>query len=339
MTLQLPWSTIGRLIAAVALIWLCTRLVWLFLLLITAIVISVGLLPVVTWLERRRWPRWVASTTVVGAIVAVIALFTVLTWTTVTMQAQTVAHQTVAFAQQFMAKVPAPLMDVLRQGNATPDLSGLTPYLTSFVRSVATAIGAFLLAWVLVLYLLIEREQTYRWVRGFVPLSLRPRFDATAGEACKVARGYVAGNLATSVCAAIYFFVWLTALGVPGALLLALLAFVVDFVPVLGFYLSCLPAMAMASTVSGTVALLLIPIYLAYHVIENYVIAPRVYSGRLPLSNVAILMAFAIGGTLAGVLGALLALPAAAIYPTIERLWLRRTLGDEVIAEHAAAGR
>ena len=100
-----------------------------------------------------------------------------------------------------------------------------------------------------------------------------------------------------------------------------------------GFFLSCLPAMAMAATQSTTTALAIIPIYLTYHVIENYIIAPRVYGDRLRLSNLAVLLAFAIGAELAGVMGALVALPVAAVYPTIERyvaprrVWRRRDRG------------
>jgi predicted PurR-regulated permease PerM len=82
---------------------------------------------------------------------------------------------------------------------------------------------------------------------------------------------------------------------------------------VLGFYLSCAPAMAMAATQSGTLALSMIPIYLSYDFIENYVLAPHVYGHRLRMSKLAVLLSFAIGAQLAGVIGALLALPLAAI--------------------------
>ena len=78
----------------------------------------------------------------------------------------------------------------------------------------------------------------------------------------------------------------------------------------------------------------MIPIYLAYHVIENYLIGPRVYGSQLRLSNVAVLIAFAIGAELGGVAGALIALPVAAVYPAIERLWLREPFGNDVVKEH-----
>src|SRR5204862_903668 len=111
--------------------------------------------------------------------------------------------------------------------------------------------AAFVLAWILVVYLLIEAEITYRWIRGFVPLRLRTRFDQTAVKARDAAFGYIVGNIATSICAAVYVFAWLTLLHVPAALLLALLAFLFDFVPVMGFFFSFIPAIVMASTVSS----------------------------------------------------------------------------------------
>jgi predicted PurR-regulated permease PerM len=97
--------------------------------------------------------------------------------------------------------------------------------------------------------------------------------------------------------------------------------------------------MVMAATKSITLSLLMIPVYGGYHLLENYFIGPRIYSGRLRLSNVAILVAFAIGAELGGVVGALLAMPIAATYPTIEKLWLRDQLGDDVVAEHEAVRR
>jgi predicted PurR-regulated permease PerM len=154
-----------------------------------------------------------------------------------------------------------------------------------------------------------------------------------------VASAYIVANFVTSVLAGLYTFAWLAALGVPAALVLAVLAFVCDFIPILGFFIACAPAMVMAATKSVTLALAMIPIYGGYHLVENYFIGPKIYGGRLRLSNVAVLVAFAIGAELGGVVGALLAMPIAATYPTIERLWLRDQLGDDVVAEHEAVRR
>ena len=73
--------------------------------------------------------------------------------------------------------------------------------------------------------------------------------------------------------------------------------------------------------------------------IENYAIAPKLYGHHLKVSRVAVLLGLAIGAALGGVIGALLALPVVAAYPIIERIWLRQSLGKDVLAEHARLDR
>jgi len=160
------------------------------------------------------------------------------------------------------------------------------------------------------------------------------RFDATAEDVRREVSAYVAGNLATSAFATVFVLVTLTLLQVPAALVLALLAGVFDFVPVLGFALSAAPAVLLALTKSTTTALVVVALYITYHFVENYFIAPKVYGNRLKLSDVAVLVAFAAGAQLAGVIGALIALPIAAAYPAVERLWLAPYLARSTVREH-----
>ena len=102
---------------------------------------------------------------------------------------------------------------------------------------------------------------------------------------------------------------------VPAALLLALLAGILDFVPVVGFFVSATPAILLGLTVSPMVALGVALFYAAYNLVENYYIQPKVYGHELQLSDLAVISAFLVGSTLGGVLGALVALPIAAVYP------------------------
>src|SRR3954469_13117436 len=335
LSLHVSWGTLLKIIAAVAIVWIWRELVWVVMLGLVAVIIAVALDPGVRELERRGWGRSLASWALVLLIVGALLGFVVVTWSSLASQAKDLGTQVTSFERAFEQRAPKVVVDAIRRSPA-PDASALGPYAVTIGRSLLAAIGAFVLAWVLVVYLLIEAEPTYRWVRGFVPERFRGRFDRTAQEASDAARGYVIANTATSVCAAAYTYVWLMALDVPAALLLALLAFIADFIPVVGFFLSCPPAIAMAATRSPATAIAIVPIYMAYHAIENYLIAPRVYGDRLRLSNLAVLLAFAVGAELAGVMGALVALPVAAVYPTVERLWLRDAFGEDVIEEHEA---
>lgn len=145
---------------------------------------------------------------------------------------------------------------------------------------------------------------------------------------------YIRGNVITSVIATIATYIFLVVLHVPAALLLALLAGILDFVPVLGFVLSAIPAIALALTVSPGTAIAVTAFYVVYNAVGNYYIAPKVYGTALRLSDLAVIIAFAVGTELGGVIGALIALPLAAMYPIVERLWLADRLG-ETVQDHA----
>jgi predicted PurR-regulated permease PerM len=96
------------------------------------------------------------------------------------------------------------------------------------------------------------------------------------------------------------------------------------------------PAIVLALTVSGTTALIVAALYVAYHAVENYLLAPWAYGDRLKLSDLAVVLAFVVGAEIAGVVGALIALPIAAAYPAIERIWLREQLAEDTVHEHKA---
>jgi len=338
LSLHIPWSTLLKVILAVAFVAVLVRIWYIVTLILIAIIAAVGLQPAVARLERRRWPRSAAASLVVFLMAGAIVVFFALTWQSINGQAQDLSQHLQRIEQQIARRLPTPVAMVLQRSTGL-NTSMIASYAVTLGRSVLGAIAAFVLASILVLYLLIEARETYRWLRGFVPSALRPRFDRTASEARDVASAYIVANFVTSVLAGLYTFTWLAVLGVPAALVLAVLAFVCDFIPIVGFFIACAPAMVMAATKSVTLSLAMIPIYGGYHFLENYFIGPKIYGGRLRLSNVAILVAFAIGAELGGVVGALLAMPIAATYPTIEKLWLRDQLGDDVVAEHEAVRR
>lgn len=85
---------------------------------------------------------------------------------------------------------------------------------------------------------------------------------------------------------------------------------------------STVPAVLLAMTVSPVAAGAILVLYVLYHVLENYVLIPRIYGRRLRLSGLAVLVTLIIGGSLYGILGAVLVLPIVAAYPIVERIWL-----------------
>lgn len=325
--------------AAVALVWLWLQLYHIVLLIVVSILLAVTLHPVVRWFERRGLARWAAASIVCLAIAIVVGGFLWVTWASLSAQAQFASQHFGELEQTIVSRLPEWVRGSLGIQSGSDVTSAIGSYAMRLARSVTSAIILALLGFILTVYLLIEHRRTYDWMMAFVPARNRDRVARTLDESETVIFGYVAGNVATSVFAFTFVIVALSILKVPAALLLAVLAFLCDFIPVIGFILSALPAILLAAGVSPGTALIVGVLYVTYHTLENYLIAPYVYGDRLKLSNVAVILAFAVGAELAGVIGALIALPVAAVYPSIERIWLREQLPEDTVKEHRAIER
>lgn len=337
-SVEVPWRTLLKVLAAIALAWLFLRITDLLLLLVVAVLLAVSLDPVVERVERMGLPRWGAATAVSFALLAAVVLFLWFTWSSLADQTQYLTQHFTTIERDLMHRLPPWARNVVGQNGDTLE-SLVGPYALRFAKSAGSALVVFVLAFILTLYLLVEARQTRAWLIAFVPPRHRERAERTLSESREVIFGYVVGNVVTSICATIFVFVLLTVLKVPAALLLAVLAGICDFIPVLGFILSAAPALLLAVTVSAGAVLVTLIGYGAYHAVENYLIAPKVYGDRLKLSNVAVVLAFAVGAAVAGVVGAAIALPIAAVYPAIERIWLRETLPEDTVRTHRAIER
>ena len=333
-SLEISWRTIFRLLAAAVLVWIWLKLVELALVVIVAVLISVALKPIVSWFERHGWPRSAAAGAIAVVLLAGLSVFGWFAWTSIADQASFAFKHVVELEAQFLKQLPPWLRHVLGVNTTDGLTSALGPYALSFGRSAASALLVSLLAFILTMYLMIESERTRGWLIAFVPKDKRDKAAQTLDEAERVIFAYVAGNVLTSVFAGLFVLILLWVMKVPAALLLALVAALFDFVPVIGFIASSIFAVAMALTVSPATAIIVFSLYLVYHVTENYVISPWAYGDFLRLSNVAVILAFAVGAELAGVIGALIALPIAAAYPAIERIWLREQLPAATVREH-----
>jgi predicted PurR-regulated permease PerM len=324
-----------RVLAALALVWLWLQIYQLVLVVVVAVLLAVTLDPVVEWVQRRGLSRGAATSTVGLGMIVLAGAFFWLTWSELATQA--------AYLGEYMKNMEAPLAGLpswMRDALGAVNGQDIQSYAASMAatvgRSAMTALTLVVLGFVLTLYLLMEADTTREWLLAFVPREHRPRAELTLAQCRSVTFAYVAGNAITSLIAFICTLVVLSLLKVPAALLLALIAGLTDFVPVIGFLVGAIPTILLALSVSTTTALIALVFYIGYNTIESYIISPWAYGDRLRLSNVAVILAFAIGAQIAGVIGALIALPIAAIYPSIERIWLREKLADDTVRQHTA---
>jgi predicted PurR-regulated permease PerM len=325
-------ATFMRLLAAVVVVWLWLRIWRWVLLFVIAVFIAIALDPIVTWFEAHRLRRRYAAPLVVLVLAGIIVGFIYLAGTSLLEQMRFLGGRLDEAQQAVARRIPPALLKLLPRSGAGD--SQLGTYVASFGRAVMTALLSVAVALIVTVYLLLDGRRTYEWIVAFAPRRHRPRVHKTATEARVAILAYIRGNVATSIFASIFTGIVLTLLHVPAALLLALLAGIFDFVPVLGFIVSATPAVLLGLTVSIWVGVVVAALYVFYHAVENYYIAPKVYGYELRLSSLAVIVAFALGAELGGVIGALIALPLAAMYPVVENLWLRDRLGHEPVQDH-----
>jgi predicted PurR-regulated permease PerM len=145
-----------------------------------------------------------------------------------------------------------------------------------------------------------------------VPRSRRARGGLLIDEMFARVGGYVLGNVITSVIAAVGTLIWLLIFGVPYPLLLSVFVGFMDLIPIVGSTVAGIIVSLVALTVSWPVALGTAVFYIVYRNLEDYLITPRVMNRTVKVSGLITVIAVLIGGTLLGIIGALIAIPIAA---------------------------
>ncbi len=199
-----------------------------------------------------------------------------------------------------------------------------------------TALAGLLFVFVFTVYFLIDGPRAWLWFTSFFKPATRRRLQKTSEEIVPVVSAYITGQIITSVLSFLFVFLLLRVLHVPAALTLGVVAGIFDVLPIVGFFLSIIPSIIFALTVSLESALIVGFAYGIYHLFESYVLVPLVYGKRMRLSGVSVLLALIVGNAFGGIVGAIVILPVVASYPIIEKIWLKKKLGTEVVSKHEA---
>ncbi|HEU5211378.1 MAG TPA: AI-2E family transporter [Gaiellaceae bacterium] len=200
---------------------------------------------------------------------------------------------------------------------------GVSGVAVSVARGIISTIVATVTIAFLTLFMLLEGPA---WIDRFysvIPEEHLPRVKRVAHAVYRTIGGYVSGNLFISLIAGVSTTIVLYALGVPFAVALGLLVAILDLVPLAGATLAAIVVSAIAFvTVSVPAAIAVVVFFIVYQQIENHLLQPLVYSRTVQLSPLAILIAVLIGAELAGILGALAAIPVAGTIQILLLEWL-----------------
>lgn len=336
--LRIPFATMLKvaffLLLAIVVIKLWPVVIMFF----VAALIAAVMTPMARWLESHGVRRALVVTLISLILLGILLLVFLVLIPAISHQVVELSKELPNLEKQIVARFPfaRPLVAEL-QSAERPTAPQMRDWMTTGLaagRYALEGITALIFILVLAVYLLIEGETAAEWLISFAPKKQRGRFERLKRELGGVMLAYMRGQLITCILCGVWAYGVLLVLGVPGALPLAAIAFVLDLVPVVGTIAMTVPAVLLALTVSPLRALLVLVAYLFYHFAESYFIVPRVYGKQMRLSTLTVLLAIAVGGTLQGIAGAILILPLVAAYPIVERIFLREELPSDTVDRH-----
>ncbi|HWM16255.1 MAG TPA: AI-2E family transporter [Microbacterium sp.] len=297
----------------------------------TALFLSLGLEPVIAWLERRKLPRWAAVLITILGVLAVFAGIILMIVPIIAAQITQLVGQITEWVQgtrfddvvdglngwllgNFPGLQPSFIEDTL--ANAQEWLLENWGSITGGVIGAGVAIfagigGAFIVL-ILTIYFTASTPNLKAAVYQLVPASKRARFIDLGEQITDSVGYYVIGQVTMGVINGVLSAIFLTIIGAPFPAVLAVIAFTFSLIPLVGTLTGSAIIVLACLIASPTTALIAGIYYLIYMQIEAYVISPRVMNRAVSVPGAVVVIAALAGGSLLGLLGALIAIPVAA---------------------------
>lgn len=330
-----PWPVVrywvqvgGALIGIVVALRVVLVLQSVLLLVLASLVLAIGLQPLIEVAVKRGLGRG-------PALALVLAGFGIFVVVALGFLIPTAAEQT----QRVVDAIPDVRDEIARLGSfgafiaerldpaqLTDDSNDVTQTLASVASS------GFNLFTVLVLtpYFAFAFPDMKRWMLRLLYREDRPDALTLLNQATAKISNYIVGNLTVSLTAGVVAAIAFSLIGVESAIVLALWIAVTDLIPIAGAFIGAIPAVAIAGLAGLGPAVAVAVVVLVYQLIENYWLSPRVMRNAIDLSPPAVIIALMVGGTIAGVLGALMALPIAAMTKLVFEMYVLAPRIDKV---------
>ncbi len=303
-------------------------------LLVLAMFLAIGLNPVVEFFMRRGVRRGLAVVMVLTVVVLVLVLFVGTVVPVISDQIALITRnapgwfsdlQGNKYVQQLDDRfsVIDKLQDYVTDGDFTEQVFGGA---LGVGLAVLSALANSFIVLVLMIYFLASLPSIKHAGYSLAPASRRPRVSELGDKIIRSTGAYVSGAFLVSLCAGIstLIFTWIVGLG-DYSFALAFIVGLLSLIPVVGAVVSGVIMTLLALTVSPTVALVAAIYYIAYQQVESYVISPRIMKRSVDIPGAITVVAALVGGSLMGVVGALLAVPVAAALLLLHReVFLKR---------------
>ena len=210
-------------------------------------------------------------------------------------------------------------------------LGAVSRYLFSFLSSTVAVLTGILLILFTAIYFGAAPDLYYRGVLHLIPRQARPRGAQVLGAIGMTLRNWLRAQLLAMAVIGVVTTLGLWALDIKAAFALGLIAGLLEFIPLLGPFLSAIPAVAMAFLDSPQKALFVVLLYVGIQFLENHLLIPMVMQEGLDLPPILTLIGLALMSVVFGFLGTLVAVPLlAAIMTAVKLLYVEDVVGDNV---------
>ncbi len=310
--------------AIALLIFLIIQLRLIIIPLLVAVLVSALLVPLVTFLVRHKWPKGLAVAVVlIGALAVVAGLITL----AVTQIARGSAGFSTRLAESYETfkdfLLTSPLQLTEREINnyveqATTALQSESQLFVSGALSFGLTLGHFvagvLLALFSLLFILIDGKGIWKWIVRIFPKRARPAIDGAGVAGWATLGNFARVQILVATIDAIGIGIGAAIIGVPMAVPIAVLVFLGSFIPIVGAVATGAVAIVIALIFLGPVqALAMLGVVLLVQQIEGHVLQPLIMGSAVKVHPLAVVLVVAAGSLLAGIPGALFAVPIAAV--------------------------
>lgn len=331
--LLILWG-IAMLLGSILLLWVLYLIRNVLLAVYISTLLAIGFSPAVRWLERQHFvgrhkgglPRWAA---ILLLYVGFLAGFAMLMGIVVPpLVAQTTALWSelptyVAHVQEFLVRkgLVAPGTDLMKE---LPGPSVAVESVLGVLQNMLGALGAVVTILLLPYYLLVDADSLQKGLVQLVSTSQRPALARITEDVALRVGAWLNGQLLICVLIGTMTATALWLLKVPFFYVLGLIAGLGELVPIVGPLVAATPAILIAFTVSVETGLLVMAYFSVQQFLEGSVLVPRVMERQVGVSAIVVIIALLIGSELLGVVGALLAVPTAAIVQVVFQEFLSR---------------
>lgn len=323
-TLDISYEGVIKLIVVVVALFIVYFLREILFILFISILFALIMDPAVDSIEKKKIPRVIAAFILFSFMFLVLGSLTYMIATPLAKELGDLALRIPNYLGNSIflndrtilnSEISAPLQSVLLE--ASSYLKNITSSLFSSIFSILGGFVSAILILVITFYLIIEENGVVNFIKQTVPQNLQPRALRIMKKIqIKLGRWFV-GQLALGFIVGAMSLIGLYILGVPYSLVLAIIAGILELVPYIGPILSAIPAIIVALSISPELAFLTLILYFVIQQFENYLIVPKVMEKSVNLHPIVIIVVVIMGQKIAGIAGAILAVPVATIISII----------------------